>query len=88
MFFILWKIIIIENKINAGDQENQLLDYYNDRYNGEKEIFLVYLTRWKYEASEYSISKETKELASYKHITKIEIRKTEFIKTTTKKIKR
>lgn len=34
------------------------------------------------------ISKETKELASYKHITKIEIRKTEFIKTTTKKIKR
>ena len=53
--------IIIENKINASDQENQLLDYYNDRYNGEKEIFLVYLTRWKYEASEYSISKETKE---------------------------
>ena len=34
------------------------------------------------------ISKETKELASYKHITKIEIRKTESIKTTTKKIKR
>ena len=34
------------------------------------------------------ISKETKELASYKHITKIEIRKTEFIKKTTKKIKR
>ena len=34
------------------------------------------------------ISKETKELDSYKHITKIEIRKTEFIKTTTKKIKR
>ena len=34
------------------------------------------------------ISKETKELASYKHITKIEIRKTEFIKTTPKKIKR
>ena len=53
--------IIIENKINASDQENQLLDYYNDRYNEEKEIFLVYLTRWKYEASEYSISKETKE---------------------------
>ena len=53
--------IIIENKINAGDQENQLLDYYKDRYNNGKEIFLVYLTRWKYEASEYSISKETKE---------------------------
>ena len=53
--------IIIENKINAGDQENQLLDYYNDRYNNGKEIFLVYLTRWKYEASEYSIEKETRE---------------------------
>lgn len=53
--------IIIENKINAGDQENQLLDYYKDRYNNGKEIFLVYLTRWKYEASEYSISKETRE---------------------------
>ena len=34
------------------------------------------------------IAKETKDLASYKHITKIEIRKTEFIKTTTNKIKR
>ena len=53
--------IIIENKINAGEQESQLEDYYKDRYNDGKEIFLVYLTRWKYEASEYSISKETKE---------------------------
>ena len=53
--------IIIENKINAGEQESQLEDYYKDRYDGKKEIFLVYLTRWKYEASEYSISKETKE---------------------------
>lgn len=34
------------------------------------------------------ISKATRELPSYKHITKIEIRKTEFIKTTTNKIKR
>ena len=53
--------IIIENKINAGEQESQLEDYYKDRYNNGKEIFLVYLTRWKYEASEYSIEKETKE---------------------------
>ena len=53
--------IIIENKINAGEQESQLEDYYKDRYNNGKEIFLVYLTRWKYEASEYSISKETRE---------------------------
>ena len=34
------------------------------------------------------IAKATKELPSYKHITEIEIRKTEFIKTTTNKIKR
>ena len=34
------------------------------------------------------ISKETRELASYKHITKVKIRETEFIKTTTNKIKR
>lgn len=53
--------IIIENKINAGEQESQLEDYYKDRYNNGKEIFLVYLTRWKYEASEYSIEKETRD---------------------------
>ena len=34
------------------------------------------------------ISKQTKELPTYKHITKVEIRKTEFNKTTTNKIKR
>ena len=34
------------------------------------------------------ITKVTRELPSYKHITKVEIRKTEFIKTTTNKIKR
>ena len=34
------------------------------------------------------IAKETKDLASYKHIKQVEIRKTEFIKTTTNKIKR
>ena len=49
--------IIIENKINAGDQENQLLDYYNDRYNGEKEIFIIYLTKNAYKPSEYSIDR-------------------------------
>ena len=53
--------IIIENKINASDQENQLLDYYIDRNNKEKDIFLVYLTKSGYEASEYSIEKEIKE---------------------------
>ena len=34
------------------------------------------------------IAKETKELPSYKHVTEVEIRKTEFLKTTTNKIKR
>lgn len=34
------------------------------------------------------IAKETRELPVWKHITKVEIRKTEFIKTTTNKIKR
>ena len=53
--------IIIENKINASDQENQLLDYYIDRNNKEKDIFLVYLTKSGYEASEYSIEKVTRE---------------------------
>ena len=53
--------IIIENKINASDQENQLIDYYIDRNNKEKDIFLVYLTKSGYEASEYSIEKEIKE---------------------------
>ena len=49
--------IIIENKINAGDQENQLVDYYIDRNNG-KLVFLVYLTRYGYKPSEFSINKE------------------------------
>lgn len=52
--------IIIENKINANALENQLGDYYIDRDNG-KLVFLVYLTRGGYEASEYSIEKEIKE---------------------------
>ena len=53
--------IIIENKIGASDQENQLVDYYIDRNNKEKDIFLVYLTKSGYEASEYSIEKVTRE---------------------------
>ena len=49
--------IIIENKINASDQENQLVDYYNDRYDGKKDIFIIYLTKNAYKPSEYSIDK-------------------------------
>ena len=56
--------IIIENKINAGDQENQLKDYYKNRVenkNNDKikdNIFIVYLTRYGDKPSEYSINKE------------------------------
>ena len=49
--------IIIENKINASDQENQLVDYYNDRYDNKKDIFIIYLTKNAYKPSEYSIDK-------------------------------
>lgn len=57
--------IIIENKIGAGDQENQLKDYYDNRLKENKNndkikdnIFIVYLTRYGYKPSEYSINKE------------------------------
>lgn len=57
--------IIIENKINAGDQENQLKDYYDNRIKENKNndkikdnIFIVYLTRYGDKPSEYSINKE------------------------------
>ena len=57
--------IIIENKIWAGDQENQLKDYYNNRVNENKNndkikdnIFIVYLTRNRDKPSEFSIDRE------------------------------
>ena len=57
--------IIIENKIGAGDQENQLKDYYDNRIKENKNndkikdnIFIVYLTRYGDKPSEYSINKE------------------------------
>lgn len=57
--------IIIENKINAGDQENQLKDYYDNRIKENKNndkikdnIFIVYLTRYGDKPSEFSINKE------------------------------
>lgn len=57
-------IIIIENKIQAGDQENQLLRYYeiarNLRYSDE-EIVLLYLTPLGREPSEISIPKVKRE---------------------------
>ena len=56
--------IIIENKILAGDQPNQLKDYYKNRVenkNNDKikdNIFIVYLTRYGDKPSEYSIDKK------------------------------
>ncbi|TKZ36269.1 PD-(D/E)XK nuclease family protein [Brachyspira catarrhinii] len=57
--------IIIENKIWAGDQPNQLKDYYNNRINENKNnnkikdnIFIVYLTRNRDKPSEFSIDRE------------------------------
>lgn len=54
--------IIIENKIGAGDQPNQLKDYYSNRINENKiikdNIFVVYLTRYGYKPSEFSIDKK------------------------------
>ncbi len=52
-------IIIIENKIGAGDQCDQLYDYYNfakTRTNDEKNISLCYLTLGGGKPSEYSLN--------------------------------
>ncbi len=57
--------IIIENKIWADDQPNQLKDYYNNRINENKNndkikdnIFIVYLTRNRDKPKEISIDRE------------------------------
>ena len=53
--------IIIENKIGAGDQMNQIEDYvsFMDNSIGTSDrVFVVYLTVWGNEPSEKSISKE------------------------------
>ena len=53
--------IIIENKIGADDQKNQIADYlsYFENFIGSKEnIFIVHLTPFGKEPSEKSISKE------------------------------
>ena len=50
--------IIIENKIDADDQENQLLRYSNYAKHTFSTYKLLYLTKEGYEASEFSIGKE------------------------------
>ena len=59
--------IIIENKINAGDQENQLSDYY-EQHKKNKNTYVVYLTRYASDASEYSLSKTNREELGEKFI--------------------
>ncbi len=52
--------IIIENKINAGDQENQIKDYVEyvkNQYEVSTKVFVVYLTKFGDNPSEKSISK-------------------------------
>ena len=51
-------LIIIENKINAGDQENQLLRYYNFAKGFEKkggQFEIIYLTLFDKSASDFSL---------------------------------
>ena len=53
--------VIVENKINAGDQENQIRDYVEyvkKQYEVTNNVFVVYLTKFGVEPSEKSISKE------------------------------
>ena len=54
--------VIIENKVNSGDNgENQIADYYNDIKNRKiKNIYVVYLTRYGHEPSENSLNNELK----------------------------
>jgi len=53
--------IVIENKINASDQEKQLIRY-NNYAKSHKESQLIYLTLYGNNPSEYSIKSEDQEL--------------------------
>ncbi|NRT12473.1 PD-(D/E)XK nuclease family protein [Flavobacterium sp. 14A] len=72
-------VIVIENKINAGDQEKQLERYYNhclkEGYN-DNNILLVYLTKSGTKASDGSITKlEQKRLKEVDTLVNISYRK-------------
>lgn len=60
--------IIIENKVYADDQDNQIhdyIEYVKEKYSADGKVFVVYLNPWGYEPSEKSISPE--ELANLKN---------------------
>ena len=50
--------IIIENKISAGEQYNQLEDYYNSKKDNYKNLYMIFLTPSGYEPS--TLSEESK----------------------------
>jgi hypothetical protein len=57
-------VIVIENKINAGDQEKQLSRYYNHCKKigfTDDNILLIYLTKNGTEASDFSMQSEKRE---------------------------
>lgn len=49
------QIIIIENKVWAIDQENQLFDYYKYGIETGKEVFMIYLTPYGHDPSNRSM---------------------------------
>ena len=60
--------IIIENKVYADDQDNQIhdyIEYVKEKYSADEKVFVVYLNPRGYEPSEKSISLE--ELANLKN---------------------
>lgn len=60
--------IIIENKVYADDQDNQIhdyIEYVKEKYSADEKVFVVYLNPWGYDPSEKSISPE--ELANLKN---------------------
>lgn len=60
--------IIIENKVYADDQDNQIhdyIEYVKEKYSADEKVFVVYLNPRGYEPSEKSISPE--ELANLKN---------------------
>ena len=61
-------LIIIENKIYAGDQENQLLRYYNYAKENSNDFRLIYLTLDGHEPSKESLGKDdiVYHIASYR----------------------
>jgi len=67
------KLIIIENKIYAGDQEKQLQRYYDyalSKLNSDNNLFLLYLTPTGKTASDYSMKLEKQDELRSKGILK------------------